>query len=200
MQINFVVALPAEARPINARFGLKRRQPDGDFPVYRNDETALVLCGVGKAAAAAATRFLHGRNGSPNGALWLNAGIAGHPSAAIGTPMLARRISDAETGQAWEARFGFEPPCAMEDLVTLGRPGFGYDRPCAFDMEAAGFFSAARGITAPGLVQCFKVISDNRDNPGHGISAKTVSRLIEARLDTLALLLARMGKSVINSP
>ena len=198
--INFVVALPAEAKPLITHFGLKRQQPDGDFPIYHNKGITLVLSGVGKAAAATATQFLRGQEERHNEALWLNVGIAGHASKSTGTPILAQQVTDEETGQAWKVPFGFEPPCSKENLITLAQPEFDYDRPCAFDMEAAGFFATACEITAPGLAHCFKVISDNRDNPGRGISGKTVSQLIKAQLETLDLLLERINKTDINTP
>ena len=44
--IRFVVALPAEARPLIDRYRLRRRQPAGPFPIYETGSIALIVSGV----------------------------------------------------------------------------------------------------------------------------------------------------------
>ena len=82
-------------------------------------------------------------------------------------------------------------------METLDQPNFDYVRDSAFDMEASGFYATAVRFSRAELVQCLKVISDNRDSPGHGIDASTVRRLIGGKLDLLEALIE--GLSVLAS-
>ncbi len=83
--INLVVALPAEARPLIEFFRLKEKTTIGTFRMYRQEDMSLVISGPGKIAAAAATALLAGSNTTGKQAAWLNIGIAGHATYAIGT-------------------------------------------------------------------------------------------------------------------
>ncbi len=186
--IHIVTALPAEAKPICAHYGLQRRQPDGAYPVYAAGPIHLVLSGVGKARARAATDYLH-ESSAPGGALWINLGIAGHPNLGIGAAFLAADVVDAATGRCWTAAFPARPPCPTEKLITLDEPRFDYASNAALDMEGAGFFAAARRFASAEQVHCLKVVSDNRDRPGPGIGAKFVHGLIAARLELLDIVI-----------
>lgn len=190
--VHLVTALPAEAAPVTSRFDLKRRQPDCGFPVYRNRHISLVVSGVGKTNAAAASASLHALNHCPANAIWINLGIAGHGKLPRGEAVLAHSITDAATGETWRPPVHILPPCTHVGLETLDRPDFDYERRSAFDMEASGFYATAVRLSPPQLVHCFKVISDNREQSGRGISAALVRRLIADRLDLLQELLDRL--------
>jgi len=185
---NFVVALPAEAKPLTAHFGLKRVQPDGDFPIYQKGAVTLVRSGVGKEAAANATWFLLNHHQQEN-SIWINLGIAGHATRQIGDMILAKSILNEDSGEQWPAPSCLNPPCAIELLTTLNQPDFDYSRPYAFDMEAAGFLSALGGNG-----YCLKIISDNSSNPGHGIKAKRISQLIREQLDNIDQIMFQLGR------
>ena len=58
--LRFVVALAAEARPLIARYRLERLSSAAAFPLYRRGAAALVVSGIGKTAAAAATSSRRG--------------------------------------------------------------------------------------------------------------------------------------------
>lgn len=187
--INLLVALPAEAKPLIAHFGLQRQQPDGGFPLYSAGNITLVRSGVGRAAAAAATRFLTAQTSVTRSAAWLNIGVAGHASRPLGSPILARSVQDAVTQELWELEPGFTPPCDSEQLITLEVPEFDYSRTAAFDMEAAGFIATIKALQPTVPAHCFKVISDNRLNPANGINGRLVRQLITAQIDTIERLL-----------
>jgi hypothetical protein len=190
--IHLLVALPAEARPLITHFGLKRQQPDGDFPLYRSENIALVRSGVGRDAAAAAARFLATKWNLHQPAAWLNIGIAGHATRTVGSPILAKAVHDNATGERWELDLSFAPPCDTELLTTLEQPEFDYDRPEAFDMEAAGFIATIKTLDPSAIAHCFKIISDNRANPAKGINGPMVSRLIGDQIETIQSLVQRL--------
>ena len=82
--------------------------------------------------------------------------------------------------------------CDSVELETLERPDFDYRRKGAFDMEASGFYPTALRFSQPQLVHCLKVISDNREQSGRGISGADVRRLIEQRLALLEDLMVHL--------
>lgn len=193
--INFVVALPGEAKAVRHYFGLQRRQHITDYPVFGHENISLVISGVGKAAAADATEFLHHRNASAAPAIWINVGIAGHAHLPLGEAILAAKITDASSGRSWRPGPLQHPPVRTASVVTLDAPTDDYLSHGACDMEAAGFYSIANRCTRKPLAQCFKIISDNRENPARGISNKTIRHSIAAHCRSLSLLIERLEEA-----
>ena len=191
--VNILVALRAEAKPLATFFRLARLNAPGEFPVYRAGPLSLVVSGVGKAAARAATRYLHGLDGAPQDPIWINIGIAGHGWLPTGEALLARCITDAASGARWHPSPLATPTLRREDLITVDRPSFDYAQPAAYDMEASGFFSTASRLTRPDLVHCVKIVSDNRHSPAQAINGKRVSGWIARQQDALAGLLQDLG-------
>jgi len=185
---NFIVALPAECKPLIAHFGLKRKQLDRGFPLYQNRNVSLVRSGVGKKSSAQATRFLLENNNQSTETIWINLGIAGHATRPIGDMILAQNILDEDSQQHWTIPTNCPPACEFETLTTLSQPEFDYTRPGAFDMEAAGFLSVLNGRG-----YCLKIISDNASQPGHGIKAKWVTQLISEKLATIEQVMAQLN-------
>ncbi|MGD8310949.1 MAG: hypothetical protein PVJ66_00010 [Gammaproteobacteria bacterium] len=183
--IYIVVALPAEARPLTARYGLGNRLDGTAFPVYHNTDMALTVSGPGKVAAAAATACLGNHGPATETAAWLNIGIAGHASRPIGSAVIANRITDNATGTSWypPQLLGQVSPGA--GLRTVDVPEDDYPDDTLYDMEASGFYPAACRFSTAELVQCFKVVSDNRQTPGSRVTAGLCERLVSARLDSI---------------
>ncbi len=190
--IHIVTALPAEARPLVRHFSLKARTPQAMFPVYEGEDMALVVCGVGKAAAAAAVAHLHGITGGRADRVWLNLGVAGHPTHPPGAVLLAHCIRDAASGRRWYPPQVVAPVCAGAPLVSVDIPESDYPEDALYDMEAAGFYPTATRCATGELVQCLKIVSDNRQAPPGRLGAKAVEALVGARLDTVARLLASL--------
>lgn len=180
--LHFVVALPAEARPLLDHFGLRDKQHNTALPVYRNADMALVVSGPGKVAAAAATALLAATGTKRATAAWLNVGIAGHAHHAIGSGFVAHRITDSASGTSWYPPQLPDQPVATENLYTVDRPEDDYPAAALYEMEASGFFPAACRFSSSELVQCFKVVSDNRTQATTAVTAKLCERLITARL------------------
>ena len=186
--IHFITALPAEARPLIEHFRLHDRQTGSGFPVYRNDGMALSVSGPGKVAAAAATASLAAHGSTPATAAWLNIGIAGHATHAVGRGILVNRISDQATGKSWYPPQLIDADMPRDSLQTVDIPETGYTGDTLYDMEASGFFPVACRYASAELVQCFKVISDNREQAASGITAQFCERLIASQLEVIEQL------------
>ncbi|MEN8167343.1 MAG: hypothetical protein ABFR65_07695 [Pseudomonadota bacterium] len=190
-RLNLLVALPAEARPINRMLGLRRLQPDGELPIYTGDQIALVLTGHGTAAAKRGVSYLRGLNRSRHGR-WLNLGIAGHGDLALGQAMIASRVITPGAQQSWTMQYLDMPDCLAVPVQSLLQPLEDYSSQTAYDMEAAGFGSAVLEFAPLASLQVVKIISDNRQHPASGINAKMVSALIQQQSTLIRQLVNRM--------
>ncbi len=183
--IHIVVALPAEAKPLVDHFDLQRWQAHTAYPLYHGDHKALVVTGVGKTAAVAGVTFLHNVVGPDRDAAWLNVGVAGHGIHPLGSGFLAHTITDDGDGQRY-----YPPPVLpfaipRESLITVDTPSAEYPDSALVDMEASGFYATASSLTTSELVQCFKVVSDNKESPANHVSANSVTALIRSHLKTI---------------
>jgi adenosylhomocysteine nucleosidase len=191
--INLLVALPAEAKPLIRHFALRRRSDASPFPVYANDGVSLIVSGVGKLKAAAAASHLSVASGTVPDRAWLNVGIAGDGTRALGEGVLAHSIRDAATRRCWYPPLVFQPPCETTGVLTMDEPASAYPDACSVDMEASAIYATASRFSTSELVHCFKIISDNKANPAHGISAASVERLVARRLDQIEVLVRELS-------
>lgn len=160
--LRFVVALPAEARPLVDRFSMVLAS-EAPFPVYRGQEAWLILSGHGKAAAAAATAYLHLASGGAPGRAWLNVGLGGHGQRPLGEGVVAHKVSDAASGVSWYPQLVVDSPRPTLPVFTVERVEEEYSPPWIYESEAAGFFPTACRFSVAELVHCYKVVSDNPD-------------------------------------
>jgi adenosylhomocysteine nucleosidase len=154
--LRFVVALQAEARPLVERFGLAAAG-EAPFPLYRGEDDWLIVSGQGKAAAAAATAYLHLAAGGVMGYAWLNVGLGGHGLRTLGEGVVAHKISDAASGVSWYPQIVIDSPSPTVPLLTVEQVEEVYES------EAAGFFPTACRFSVAELIHCYKVVSDNPD-------------------------------------
>ncbi|MEE8524512.1 MAG: hypothetical protein V3T72_11325 [Thermoanaerobaculia bacterium] len=185
--LRFVVALEPEARPLIERYRL-RREPDAHpFAIYRREGIALVVSGIGKVAAAAATSYLHLATGGERHAAWLNVGIAGHRQRPLGEAVIAHKIRDAASGRSW-----YPPRIASaessDEVVTVDRPETELREPVAYEMEASGFYDTASRFASSEVVQCLKIVSDSPSQPAADLTPRKVAALVERRLPAVERL------------
>ncbi len=178
-----VVALAAEARPL-LDFHRLRGVNGHPYRICASAQTNLIVSGIGKVAAAAATAYLRALVGDAPTA-WLNVGIAGHGSQAVGTALLAHKVVDAASGQPFYPTFTASPLCRTTLLHTVDRaqPPVG---DAAYDMEASGFCAAAQRFATSERIHCLKVVSDNPQSPYQALNAKKIEALIAAQLNAIA--------------
>jgi adenosylhomocysteine nucleosidase len=165
--IRFVVALQSEASPLIERLRLEPVS-EGPFRVFRGEdgvlgEVWLILSGLGKAAAAAATAYLHLLSGGRPDRAWLNVGVGGHCEASVGQAFVAHKVSDAASGLSWYPQLVIDSPRPTAPVLTLESVEDEYALPWVYEMEAAGFVPTACRFATAELVHCFKVISDTPD-------------------------------------
>ncbi len=183
--INLVVALQSEARPFIDYFRLQRHDHTRGQSVYLRDHLRLVVTGIGKHAARRACEYLHALGGSSLHG-WLNVGIAGHRDLAVGTGVRATRIIDDANGDVWHPSPLVPIPGIAKTICTLDAPESDYPLDQVYDMEASAYFGVAAGFGAGALVQCYKIIADNRISGIGAINPPMVTALLEKHVAAVA--------------
>lgn len=179
----FVVALPAEARPLIDHYQLEPAGK-GEFRTYRRGDRRLVISGVGKVAAAWASAFIQERAQD----VWLNVGIAGHRDRAPGELARAHRVADFGTGECYYPTILGLPQIETLGVTTVDVPETRFATEDLFDMEASGFYKFALSSSSTELVQCVKIVSDNLHSGDSGTGSLTgarVTELVRQNLDAI---------------
>ncbi|NQV69235.1 MAG: hypothetical protein HQ498_04330 [Pseudohongiella sp.] len=196
-KLNIVVAHGLEAKPLIAMLSLNKQAASRAYPLYQNDRgVSLIVSGMGKVAAAAATAYLAARqeNEANSVQAWLNLGIAGHQTEELGKALLACKISDRSTG------LSFYPPMWLSGfstsaVITVDQPALEYPENAAYEMEAMGFYATATRFVTSELVQVFKIISDNRSNHVHNIDLNSVGMLISDQREQIMEIIRQLGQA-----
>jgi len=176
LAINLLVALPAEAKPLIQALSLKRIQPDGPCPLYAGDGINLALSGVGRDAMTKAIHYLNDR--SEDKCRWLNVGIAGHATLALGESLLASSVIDTLSGRQWQLQPVVGLLVNQGVLCCVSEPESVYAQAMGYDMESGGFALTLSTLGLLDHAQVLKVISDNPQQPAERINARIVSQLI----------------------
>lgn len=184
--LHFIVALPAEAKPLVSHYRLKRRLGEDAFAIFESEGVGLTVSGSGKAAAAAAVGYTRALFGNHRDGAWLNVGIAGHGEAPLGTAWLAHKISDGDTGRRWYPALCFRPHCPSAEIRTVSQPETAYAADCLYDMEASAYIESAARFSTLELVHSLKVVSDNRGNGIAGVDVARASMLVEGAMEIIA--------------
>jgi nucleoside phosphorylase len=184
-KIFIYVALPCEAKPLIEHFKLKKIAKIQPFAVYGQGELCLTVTGLGKSAMAAGIAYTQALFSAVAHTVFINIGIAGHKDYAIGGLYCVDKIIDADSHKNYYPPLIGKPICPSSAICTRSTPQLDYDHEALCDMEASAFYETAIRFSTGELVQCLKVISDNRLSPATDIQAKQVSLLIAAQLVTI---------------
>lgn len=173
-----IVAMSSEARPLVRYFNLLL-QESTPFPLYTNsnENLQLTVSGIGKRRAFDALKYLTQLPKYADDSAWINIGIAGHKNLPLGKCVLAHTVIDDSSGQKYHPILPADLPFPAVVVKTVADPVNDYPDDCAYDMEAAGFYSFIRHH--PSIpIQIVKIISDNSYYPTRTISNKFVTQLI----------------------
>ena len=193
--VNIVVAHGLEAKALVKMLELERHHASSEFVEYSNlNKLHLLVSGIGKEAITAGVTYLSEQQASDSGEIraWLNIGIAGHRDASLGSAWLGNKITDQSSGT------NAYPPQLIEgvevgSVVTVNEPENSYPLDAAYEMEASAFYAEATKYSTAEMVQVFKVISDNLENPISEIDIRSVPSLIAAQAPQILILIERMS-------
>lgn len=192
--LSYLVALNCEARAIIEHYSLKKTG-QGPFAHYisagQANAVELVVSGIGAIAMATAVGWLAAHRPAKD-RVWLNLGVAGHASLALGQPVLVHGSAQAIEGRAHYPPLVAKWPGATAACLSHSAPNTDYIGDALADMEAHAFFAAAGRFSSAELVQSIKVVSDN----SAADMAKLNAQKIEELLSPHTPLIARFGESL----
>ncbi|HSW72473.1 MAG TPA: hypothetical protein VLG44_03585, partial [Chlamydiales bacterium] len=172
------VALPMEAAPIIKALKLKQIEKRA-FTLYGNESYRLIVTGIGKMAMAAAVSYLYALSQDVRG--FVNFGLAGHPTLAIGSFVLAHKITDSALNKHFYPHIPKGFMGETHQVVTKDMPELEYPQNVCYEMEASAFFQTAMRFTSIENIHVAKVISDNRLFP---FAKEKAGHLIEQNLNS----------------
>jgi adenosylhomocysteine nucleosidase len=186
-----LVALTCEAKPLIKHFCLKKVYDNSPFPIYQKDDIFLIISGIGKKAVMCALAFLAGFT-KQNG-IWLNIGIAGHPSLERGTLLMASKIMDEESKEIYYPTFLERYPLIYSPVITVQKQEIAFNSEAAYDMEASAFFYTALFFATSEMIHSLKIISDNKMTP---FNKNDIPTLIEKNIPQINFVISSLKKLI----
>jgi hypothetical protein len=187
-------ALACEAKVFITQFKLKKDLNRHPFTVYANEEIVLTITGSGKIAMAAAVAYSLALFESIERPVLVNAGIAGHQTAALGTLFSVHKITDADNGKNYYPQSILKNNGVSLSLCTVSKPNNTYQDHCLYEMEASGFYEIATRFTTTELIQIFKVVSDNQLTGIEDITAKKVTTWMSSSIEEMATHIQKLQR------
>lgn len=153
-----VAALSAEARPIVEKYRLKRVH-SLPFTLFENEDTKLIITGMGIFNAMMATSALLGHCPPKEDDLLVNIGLCAAPkSFEIGDALLIHKIEYKE--HSYFPDILFEHQLNESGILSVDQP-VESDLQTPVDMESYGVYKAASRFFRTHQVLFFKVVSDH---------------------------------------
>lgn len=173
-----------EAKPVIDFYHLKKSHEDNAFDLYRGDNMACIVSGIGKLASAAATAWIAARYDSAASIAWMNLGIAGAATDQPGAIFALNQVIDADTGQRYYPAPGANSTLPGRACLTLSQASDDYHENTLFDMEASGYLYSALRFSSAELAQSIKIVSDNHSHQT-GKNRSLVSALIHQQIELI---------------
>lgn len=188
--MNFVVAFKGEALPLIDFYRMEKRVHSA-HSVFQNEHHKLILSGPGRKNAISATETLFQMNDLKNQG-WINVGVAGHGSLAVGESFLCGKVLDDSSAECFYPPQIFEHSFGVSSLTTCSKPSSNYQIDMGFDMEAHAFYKTASKFSIRELVQVIKIVSDNPDYDLNQVNPKGVPAMIERHLEEIDVLVKQI--------
>jgi hypothetical protein len=107
---------------------------------------------------------------------------------------LISKITDNKTKYNWYPSLLWKTKIKKTPLITVGFPKIRYTTNFLYDMEASGFFKGAREFVGPEMVQCIKIISDNKKSSILNISSNKIENWINNKITIIDKLIKEFLK------
>jgi hypothetical protein len=199
--IYILTAMYYEAKPIISHLGLKRDNDIKRFQVFRNDEVALIISGVGMISSSiAATYLLTQYNVKPTD-LFLNVGVCGTTNRGIklGDVFLCHKIINHDSKKTFYPDMLFKHPFkegVLESFSKVVTKDMTADiKGDLVDMEGAGACEAAFTFLPPHQINCIKIVSDYLE-VSH-IKPEEISDIVNKNIGLIVEWMQKRHKAII---
>ncbi|MCI9626932.1 MAG: 5'-methylthioadenosine/S-adenosylhomocysteine nucleosidase [Clostridia bacterium] len=182
--IYYAMAFYPEARPFIQQMNLKKCEEETHVQIFENEDTCLIITGVGEVQAVAAVAYLFARRPPKAQDLLVNVGICGSAWQPKGTCYLCNKIVERATGRTFYPDILLRHP--FEEAATMTCPTVVRDsanETALLDMEAAGIYQAGQMFLQPHQMAFLKIVSDAAD--GRRLSKQQVEQLVQRHAETV---------------
>jgi hypothetical protein len=197
IQLAIHCAYHQEALALISALRLKRDNDVHAFALFSNEETVLIESGQGAQQTAAAIGFIAGRLPHHHAIAWLNLGIAGHANADIGRLFIAQRILDTQSQHCHYPDRSLKLGIDAETVCSYPDINHDYQQTALYDVEAWAFFASALNFSSVELIQCLKVVSDNRSSPVAVLDKQTVPKLFQPHINAILEVIEQLRERAL---
>ena len=185
--IRWVIALKEEAEIIITQFQMSLLTQITVFPIFKNFDGThwLILSGIGRHNAAAATIYLYEKSKAPKWTSWINIGIAGCGKGNYGNLCLVDKIINNSNSKTTFPDTMKRSILARMELLTTDVLITNYNSKELIDMEGAAFYDVASKITSRELIGLLKVISDGPSNDIKKLNKSNIYNLIKFNISDI---------------
>jgi len=185
--VRWVIALKEEAEIIITQFKMSLFSQITVFPIFKNFDGThwLILSGIGRHNAAAATIYLYEKSKAPKWTSWINIGIAGCGKGNYGNLCLVDKIINNSNSKTTFPDTMKRSILARMELLTTDVPIINYNSKELIDMEGAAFYDVASKIASRELIGLLKVISDGPSNDIKKLNKSNISNLIKSNISDI---------------
>ena len=185
--IRWVIALKEEAEVILTEYKMSLLSEKTIFPIFKNLNGShwLILSGMGRHNAAAATLYLYEKSKANRWSTWINIGIAGCGKGNYGDLCLVDKIinsSDSKTTYPYTIKRSNLP---RMELLTTDMPITDYDLKELIDMEGSAFYDMASKISSRELIGLLKIVSDGPSNDIKKLNKLNITNLIKSNVSKI---------------
>lgn len=197
--MNYIItALAGEALPLINSFKLKKDITQTRFDVFKNQDTKLVVSGVGKIRSAIATASILVSEPPNLEDRIFNIGICGSgvKEYKTGEFFLINKIDDYSSRKSFYPETVFKHNFSEERIITFDRPvtrkEFKEVPQSLVDMESSGFYEAASQHFQSHKIHILKIISDHLK--GEKLTGSFVQGLVEKMIPSLKEMIQNSSK------
>lgn len=162
--VYLVTALIVEASPLINKYNLKKDMKLNEFQVFRNNEIALIVTGVGKIKAAMGLVYLMSKYGITKKDIVINIGLCGSSKLPLGTLIIADKITDYDTKRDYYPDVfvsGYMTKSLMCYPYVVNKDEADEKDDVIVDMESSGIMEAAYKFLYSHQIVICKIVSDN---------------------------------------
>ena len=195
MSIRWVVALKVEAEIILDEYNMNFDPEFTLFQVFRNFEKTrwLILSGIGRHNAAAATTYLYMISQASRSTSWINLGIAGSGKGHYGDLCLVNKISNNGSSNTYPATM---PKVTFHkmNLFTTDVPLTDYTLHELIDMEGSAFYDITNKLSGREFICLMKVISDGPNDNIEDLNKFKIRELIKLNIANIKTIVSYYEK------
>ena len=158
----WVCAMRCEAKPVIDYYRLQKYEDRSlPFGLYQSADKYCIISGIGRHNTADTLTQAQASLQLSGPTHWINLGIAGHKSLAVGSLRVIKQAADARQNDVIKLQQAPDTALKTASIISVNNETTHYPDSAIIDMEAYHFASHCQSAEQIHSFHCLKVISDN---------------------------------------